>query len=73
MNNIIKILIVGTLLLTVVGCTTSQSLPSVTVGGGVNNGGKLLDLRINKSGLGVTLPLVSVDIPSPKVSLDKKE
>ena len=73
MNSTIKTLIAGMLLLTVVGCSTSQNLPSVRVGGGVNNGGKLLDLRVNESGLGMTLPLVSVDIPSPTVSLAKEE
>ena len=74
MNSTIKTLIVGTLLLVVVGCgSVSQGLPSVTVGGGVNNNGKLLDLRCSKEGLGLTLPLVSVNIPAPKLSSNKEE
>ena len=74
MNSSLKTLIVGTLLLVVVGCgSVSQSLPSVTVGGGVNNNGKLLDLRCSKEGLGLTLPLVSVNIPAPKLSSNKEE
>ena len=74
MNSTIKTLIAGTLLLTVVGCgSVSQNLPSVTVGGGVNNDGKVLDLRCSKKGLGLTLPLVAVEIPTPTVASNKEE
>jgi len=74
MNSTIKTLIVGTLLFTVVGCgSVSQNLPSVTIGGGVNNDGKLLDLRCNKEGLGLTVPLMALEIPTPKLTSNKEE
>jgi len=74
MNSTIKTLIVGTLLFTVVGCgSVSQNLPSLTIGGGVNNDGKLLSLRCNKEGLGLTVPLMALEIPTPKLTSTKEE
>lgn len=50
--------------------TLGQSLPVAKVGLSANKD-KYFDLRLSRKGLGVTLPLVSLDIPSPTVSLDK--
>jgi hypothetical protein len=52
--------------------TLAQSLPAAKVGLSANKD-KYFDLRLSRKGLGVTLPLVSLDIPSPKVSLDKSK
>ncbi len=50
--------------------TVGQSLPVAKVGLSANKD-KYFDLRLSRKGLGVTLPLVSLDIPSPTVSLDE--
>lgn len=49
------------------GASVSQSLPSAQVGTQANKN-SLFDIRL-KTGVGVTLPFVSVDVPYPKILL----
>jgi hypothetical protein len=62
----IKYMFIATLGLTLVGCALTEKLPSVTVGGAANKKA-VLDASLNKSGISVTAPLVSVDVPFPSV------
>ena len=45
-----------------------QSLPKAKLGLAANKE-KVFDLRLSGDGLGITLPLISLDIPSPELSL----
>jgi len=55
-----------------IGCATSMKLPSVTLGGAANKDA-VVSAKCDKQGLGVTLPLVNVDVPWPKASVNKEE
>tara|TARA_R100001377_G_scaffold67373_1_gene42690 strand:- start:533 stop:769 length:237 start_codon:yes stop_codon:yes gene_type:complete len=48
------------------GCALTEKLPSVTVGGAANKSA-VIDASVDKSGISVTVPLVSVSVPFPKV------
>ena len=67
MKTLIKYIIVGTVLIGTVGCVCSQKLPSVTLGGAANHKA-LLGVELDKTGLGVTAPLVDIDVPFPSAS-----
>lgn len=49
-----------------VGCSSTMQLPSVTVGGAANKDA-VLDAKLDKTGVGLTAPLVSIDVPFPSV------
>lgn len=49
----------------------AQSLPSAKVGLSANKD-RFFDLSLSGEGLGIVLPLFSLDIPCPKLSLEKK-
>lgn len=56
----------------VVGCSSTMQLPSVTIGGAANKDA-VLDAKLDKTGVGLTAPLVSVDVPFPSVKAVKSK
>ena len=50
-----------------VGCEATQQLPSVTIGSKANKDA-YLGMSVSKKGLGVTVPLVNVEVPAPSLS-----
>jgi len=55
-----------------IGCATSMKLPSVTLGGAANKNAVVAG-KCNKDGVGLTLPLVDVDVPWPSVSVNDEK
>ena len=64
----ITTLVLFTTLAISTGCMMSGKLPSVTVGAGANHD-NVVALKCTKEGVGVTVPLVDVDVPLPTVKL----
>ena len=62
----IALLTVGLLVIASTGCSTTAKLPSLTLGGAANKDA-VLDMSLSKKGLGVTAPLVNLDVPFPSV------
>lgn len=71
-NSTLKmVIIVAGLSFGLMGCVGTQSLPSLTVGGKANQH-KLLGVDVGKNGVGVVAPLVSVEVPFPTLTTNKK-
>lgn len=66
-KTLFRYVVIGTVLFGTVGCACTQKLPSVTLGGAANKNA-LLGAEVSKKGLGVTAPLVDIDVPFPSVS-----
>lgn len=49
-----------------------MQLPSVTIGGAANKDA-VLDAKLDKTGVGLTAPLVSIDVPFPSVKAVKSK
>ena len=73
MKTNIKVVLTGALLpLLGIGCAWNQSLPSVTVGAGANKD-HVLNMAAGKKGVSVTAPLVNVNVPFPKLSVNESK
>ena len=72
MKKLTMSLIAGALFVLSTGCAVTNKLPSLT-GVGKANKDAVLDAHVNKEGVGLTLPLVDLSVPFPKVSAEKSD
>jgi hypothetical protein len=70
MKNKIIITIAAASFIAGTGCSSTWKSPSITLGGAANKDA-VLDAHLNKKGVGVTAPLISVDVPFPTAKADK--
>ena len=63
----IKYIIILPMVMSIVGCAGTMRLPSVTIGSKANKDA-YVGMSCSKKGLGVTVPLVNVEIPAPSLS-----
>ena len=66
-KTLFRYVVIGAVLFGAVGCACTAKLPSVTLGGAANKNA-ILGAEVSKKGLGVTAPLVDIDVPFPSVS-----